>query len=142
MYVIDNFKIDKDKIINFTSGLPGFEDLKNYTILNIEDFEPFEVMYCTDSDYELKFVLLKPQLILPDYKVKLNAGDKIELGMEDSDTIVDYLIITVNNDDIKESTANMLGPIVINATKKIGKQLLLDESKFDSKFPIFKQGGK
>ena len=137
MYIINDFKVDDDKIINFASGLPGFENFKKYTILDIDDFEPFEVMYCADSDYELKFVLLKPQLILPDFSVKLNGGDKEELHIEKGDEVIEYLIITINNDDITLSTANMLGPVVINATKRLGKQLLLDENKFDSRYPIF-----
>ncbi len=151
MYVINDFKVDDDKIINFTSGLPGFEGLKKYTILSIDDFEPFEIMYCADSDFELKFVLLRPQLILDDFSVSLKVSDKEELCIDENDEILEYLVITVDNDDITKSTANMLGPIVVNATKMIGKQLLLDENKFNSQFPIFQkqlatnddnQGGK
>ena len=138
MYVINDFTIEDDKIIHFSSGLPGFEGLKKYTILAIEDFEPFEIMYCADCDFELKFVLLRPSLILDNFSIKLKESDKEDLHIAENDEILEYLIITVDNDDITNSTANMLGPIVINATKRMGKQLLLDDNKFDSQYPIFK----
>ena len=35
-------------------------------------------------------------------------------------------------------TTNLLGPIVINQKERLGKQVILEENKYSTKEPIFK----
>ena len=51
-----------------------------------------------------------------------------------------YCILTVSG-EIKDMTANLLAPLVINGEKNGGKQLVLAESIYNTKHRLFKKKG-
>ncbi len=49
-----------------------------------------------------------------------------------------YNILTIP-EQIDKMTANLLGPIIINREDLIGKQVILNDSKYTTKHLLFKQ---
>ncbi len=49
-----------------------------------------------------------------------------------------YSIVVVP-EDIRKMTANLLGPIIINHKEKLGKQVILDDSRYTTKHFLFNQ---
>ena len=131
-------QIDKSKIIKFQEGLPGFEDEKEFVILLNEDQEnPFHFLQSVKNK-DLSFVIINPFEIFPDYDIVIPEIAIKKLKIENKEDIAIYTIVVIP-EDMEKMTTNLLGPIVINAKEKLGKQVILEENKYQTKHLIFNQ---
>lgn len=131
-------EIDEEKIITFPEGLPGFEGEKQFIIINNEDEEnPFQWLQSV-SNPELAFVIINPFLVFSDYDINIPRIVQDKLNIEDEKDIAVYSIVVVPK-DLKKMTANLLGPIIINVNERLGKQVILDDSRYTTKHYIFQQ---
>jgi flagellar assembly factor FliW len=126
-------EIDDEYIINFDYGLPGFEDLKKFTIVDIEDYNPFLLLHSVEDHNIAMIVLNAGQL---DIEADLNIPDEKlkELKNEDGEVGV-FLILKVIGDE-KNLTANTKAPVVINFQNRKGRQIILDNENLSMDYPI------
>ncbi len=129
-------EIHEDDIIGFSDGLLGFEDIKKYIIIpNPDPQVPFQWLQSVDNP-ELAFVITSPFLFTKDYEFDL--PDKViktlEIGKPEDVMIYSIAVVP---EDIKEMTINLRGPIIINLTNQKGKQIVLDNDKYNLKYNIF-----
>ncbi len=114
--------IDND-VINFTSGMYGFEQYKEYVIL--KDSPEDDVMFLQSlSDTDLSFVLIDPYSIMQGYNPYLNEEDLIELKVK-NEADLKYLVIAIIKENIRESVVNLKSPIAINPGTREAKQVIL-----------------
>ncbi|WP_313757467.1 flagellar assembly protein FliW [Tissierella sp.] len=131
-------EIEKDKIIYFQEGIPAFEEEKEFVLILNEDKEnPFHSLQSVNKE-ELSFIVINPFEIFNDYDILLPdiAINKLEIKKEEDLNI--YTIVVIP-EDIKKMTTNLLGPIVINRKKMLGKQVILDDERYTTKHFIFNQ---
>lgn len=127
--------IDEKNIIQFSNGLPGFEDLKEFIVLPLEKDSPFAILQSI-KQYEIGFVIAFPFSFKQDYAFNLTEEDKEDLKIESTEDIVTYAIITLK-EPFNSSTLNLQAPIIINQKQKIAKQLVLqDSTMYPIRFPI------
>jgi flagellar assembly factor FliW len=136
----DNIYYSDEEVIHFGNGLPGFEDLKNFLVTTNPDYEPFHWMHSIDQQ-DIKFVLVNPMLILPDYNPKMNASHFSGLEIESSENLLMYVIVTLNHGLLNQSTANLLAPVMINIANRKGKQIILDDHRYETRHPILSLEG-
>ncbi len=130
--------IDEKKIISFPEGLPGFEEEKEFIIINNEDEEnPFCWLQSVKNP-DLAFVIVNPFFVFSDYSVDLSETVQEKLKIKDEKDVAVYSIVVVP-EDLKKMTANLLGPIVINVRERLGKQVILDDPRYTTKHYIFPQ---
>jgi len=130
--------IDEKKIIAFPEGLPGFEEEKEFVIINNEDEEnPFCWLQSVKNP-DLAFVIVDPFFVFSDYSVDLSKTVQEKLKIKDEKDVAVYSIVVVP-EDLKKMTANLLGPIVINVRERLGKQVILDDPRYTTKHYIFPQ---
>lgn len=130
--------VEEDKIITFPEGIPGFEEENKFIIINNEDEEnPFQWLQSVNT-MDLAFVIINPFYIFPDYDIIIPDSVQEKLGIESEKDVAIYSIVVVP-EDLKKMTVNLLGPIVININKKIGKQVILEDSRYTTKHYIFNQ---
>ncbi|WP_053955786.1 flagellar assembly protein FliW [Inediibacterium massiliense] len=133
-------EIDDQKIIEFKEGIPGFENIKKYTIItNPEKEVPFHWLQAIDEP-ELTFVITNPFLFKNDYE--FHIPDKVieELNIEKEEDLMIFTIVVIP-DDMSKITMNTRAPLVINMKKKSGKQLLLDDEKYPLKYYLLEEEG-
>lgn len=115
--------VGEEDIINFTTGIYGFDDYKKYIIL--KDSPEDDIMFLQSLDnMELSFVLIDPYAIFIDYNPILNEDDLYELKSTGTAELK-YLVIAIIKDDIKESVVNLKSPIAINPNNRTAKQVIL-----------------
>jgi flagellar assembly factor FliW len=126
---------EKDEIF-FESGIPGFEQSKKFVLVQIPDYLPFEWLACTDGS-KLRFAVINPMMFRPDYTPNIPKAQLKDLGLEKAEDVLLYCIVTIRKNPA-ESTANLSGPIVINRTKRIGRQIILDDERYGTQETIIK----
>lgn len=115
-------------IIRMTKPVLGFEQLKRFVIVETADFEPFKWFQAVD-DPQVAFVIVNPLLFFPEYGIEVNPREIDELRVNDVRDVDTYAIVTIPQ-DFTRMTANLQGPILINARTNLAKQLVLVNSSY------------
>ncbi len=110
----------EDRIVSFTEGLFGFENLKRYLLIKTEN----ELFYWLNSidDPEISFPLVGLKVIDKDYP-----------EMEKHEP---FGIVTLNSNPA-EITINLKAPVYINQEDKIGMQKIIDVDKYLITYNLF-----
>ena len=61
---------DENKIITFNKGLPGFEDLRKFIIVDLDEYEPFKLLHSLESD-EVAIVVTSPYEFYENYEIEI-----------------------------------------------------------------------
>ncbi|MBE0451359.1 MAG: flagellar assembly protein FliW [Clostridia bacterium] len=137
---LGEIEFQKEDIIHFPKGLPGFEDEKEFIVVLTGDIDfPFTYLQSVKSN-DLAFIVTDPFLFIENYDFELSDEDADILGVKSEEKIDDitvYTIVTIP-EDVDQTTVNISAPIIINLKEKIGKQVLLKEYD-EMKYPLFKQ---
>jgi flagellar assembly factor FliW len=133
-------EVDERQKIHFPFGILGFEELKDYALMDAPQ-APFYWLQSLDVP-EIAFVLIDPRVFRPDYRLEVDAGELEEIGLSaDSEArgeILDFAILTIP-DDVNAMTANLQGPVIINKSKKIGRQAISTNPRWQVRHAVFKE---
>ncbi len=131
-------EIDEKNIITFSDGIPGFDNLKRYIIIqNPEKDVPFNWLQSIDNT-DLAFVIINPFIFKNDYEFDMPESTIKRLSIKSHEDINIYSIVTIP-EDINKMTANLAAPIIINVLNKLGKQILLQDSEYSRKYLILEE---
>ena len=123
---------ERQKVI-FPQGLFGFDDYKEYVLLDAEH-QPFFWLQSV-NDQEIAFVLINPFLFRPDYEVNITNEELAEIGITSPENALIFVIVTIPQDG-SPMTANLQGPLVINKDKMSGMQAVLSDVKWRTRHDI------
>ncbi|WP_373898285.1 flagellar assembly protein FliW [Haloimpatiens sp. FM7315] len=130
-------KYEKEDVIEFENGIPGFENLKRYILFPIDGNEAFKVLHSIE-DSEIGIVVISPFEVLKDYELKLSNSLLNKLRINSYEEVL--VLTTVNlNSNYRNITTNLRAPIIINIKEKIGEQIILNTEKYLIKHPVFKE---
>ncbi|MEH6937383.1 flagellar assembly protein FliW [Bacillus sp. JJ664] len=129
-------EIQQEDVITFPKGIPAFENENEFTVLPLQEGTPFSILQSVHST-NLAFIIGEVFSIFPDYDIELSQNAIETLELDDAKNAVVYCIMTVKEPFI-ESTANLKAPIIINSIKKIGKQVVLNQSNYETKHRLEK----
>jgi flagellar assembly factor FliW len=127
----------EDKVLKIPSGIIGFPASTRYLILDHDRDMPFKWMQSLDQS-ELAFVIMDPVWFKPDYRVTIAVDEISELGRVNEGDLVMFVILTIPADDPGSMTANLRGPVVVNAATRTAKQLILRD-EYPTRAPVLHQ---
>lgn len=136
--VFGKIAVEEDKIIRFESGILGFPDLKEFTLIYNLDKGKESGIKWLQSIEEPGFALpvMNPELVMPGYEPKFPQELLAPLGeLDEEDTLV-LVTVTVPK-DIKKTTVNLRAPIIINAGTCKAVQLIADDENYSIKYAIY-----
>lgn len=128
---------NEEDVITFKKGLPGFENLRNFILIPLEENSIFTVLHSTE-DEEVGLVLVSPFEVEKSYEFKLSDEKISDLKIQASEEVLIFNTVTLNS-DVKEITINLKAPIIINIKEKLGEQIIIDNDKYKIKHPLFKE---
>lgn len=129
-------EIADEEMINFTQGPPAFEEYTKFFIIDPEEENyPFKLLQSAEEE-SLGFILTDPFIFKPDYDFELNEETLQELQIEDASDIVVYVILVIP-DKVEDISANMAAPVIINAKKRLARQVILDDSDYQTRHKVF-----
>ncbi len=126
---------EKQRLV-FKNGILGFEDITNFVLLDSADNSPFYWLQ-SEKFKNIAFLIIDPKLVYPDYKLEVDPADLEDLEIEDEEDIIVLNIVTLHETPIK-STINLLGPIVLNKKKHIGKQIVSTNDSYTVRHPLIR----
>ncbi|MDN4072027.1 flagellar assembly protein FliW [Fictibacillus terranigra] len=129
-----DIEVEKNDVITFEHGIPGFEEERGFVILPFED-TPFSVMQSVSTS-GLAFVTADPFTYFPGYDFTLPESVVNGLAIKEQKDVFVQVIVTLR-EDLKESTANLQAPVIINKVESLGKQVVLIDNKYTSRHLIF-----
>jgi flagellar assembly factor FliW len=121
---LGEFEVQEDSILYFPDGLLGFEELKRYILVEVEEFRPFFWLLAVEEP-EIGFAISDPQLFhRTHYEVPLSEADRDVLDLQGGDTISVFVIVSIQEGG-RRISANLKGPVVLNTRNRLGKQVVI-----------------
>jgi flagellar assembly factor FliW len=124
----------EEKILTIPSGIIGFPESTRYVILDHDRDVPFKWLQSLHQA-ELAFVIMDPVWFKPDYRITVALDEIGELGRVEEADLVTLVILTIPADDPSRMTANLRGPVVVNAATRTAKQLILRD-EYPTRSPV------
>lgn len=126
----------EDAVIHFAAGIPAFEEEHEFLIIPYEEDSPYVFLQSVKTP-ELAFLMTMPLAFFPDYEFTIDDEVEQELGFTSPEEVLIYAVLTLSGTEIRDLTANLIAPIVINAKTRKGKQIVLDRSSYTTKHRLF-----
>jgi flagellar assembly factor FliW len=131
----DYVEINNDDILEFPNGIYAYEDIKKFVLL--KNPENQWMMYLQSIDFvNPRLVLLDPYVFFSDYAPILPEGS-LELLKTHKISDLSFFVVAVIPGNIKSSTVNLKSPVIINFTKKIGAQIILENKDYGIRTNLF-----
>ncbi len=121
--------------LEFAEGLLGFGHLRHFVLLDDPNDEIFAWLQSCESP-EIAFPVLEPELFAPNYKIELSKTDLEALQVTELSQARLLTIITIPVDPTM-MTANMKAPVVINPSKRMARQCVLQDNALQIRESIF-----
>jgi len=126
--------------LNFAGGLPGFPDARRFVLVRLGDeTSPFSILRSIDDGGGVEFVVTHPGLFFPDYEPEIDDDTVNRLDLSTADDAILLVIVTVGT-PISASTANLLGPIVVNRHTRAAAQAVLSNSGYATREALVPAG--
>lgn len=125
-----------DSTLDFADGIPGFPAARRFVLTNLTDDEdgPFQVLQSVE-DPELSMVVSVPWPFFPDYAPEIGDTDRADLELSDPEDAVVFCAVTTDPDG-GAFYLNLLGPFVVNARTRRGRQVVLADADLPSRAAV------
>lgn len=122
-----------EAVIAFPRGLPGFETLREFLLLDLPDQAPVLYLQCVDSP-EVCFVTLPVRVVDPGYRLWISPEDEAALDSAAEDRLA---LTIVAGHEQERPTANLLAPVVISPSARRGVQAVRTDRFYSHQHPLF-----
>jgi flagellar assembly factor FliW len=113
--------VDRNDVISFPEGLPGFETSRGFVLLTSPEIEPLQQLQSVVGP-EATFIGIDPKRVLSTFRYELSATDRQRLGASDESVLLWLALIAIEADGT--ATVNLRAPVVINPENMVGHQVM------------------
>ncbi|MEC0241417.1 flagellar assembly protein FliW [Paenibacillus dokdonensis] len=131
-----DLEIAEDQVYHFPKGIPAFEEETEFAVISLEEGR-FHYLQST-KEQELAFLLADPFDYYPQYEFELPPADTEELQI---DKQVNVRCVISLKEKLELSTINLLAPVILNPDKRLGKQIVLHNSHYQTRHPLWSESG-
>ncbi|MFJ8266891.1 flagellar assembly protein FliW [Peribacillus asahii] len=126
-------EINEEDIYTFESGVPGFLEENQFGLLPLDE-TPFFVLQSIKTQ-EVAFIMTNPFDAFPMYEVDLSDEVLADLQIQSEQDVAVFTILSVR-DPFEKTTANLQAPIILNHTKKLGKQYIMKTGNYTTRHEL------
>lgn len=120
-------------VLTFPWGLPGFEDLKTFVVLSLEDQAHLIWLQSLDNT-AIALPAADPWMFFPDYEPKLPGFARLALELERPEDFTVLGIVVVPDEG--EMFMNLMAPVIVNLRTRIARQVALETGGYSVATPI------
>lgn len=131
-------EVPETDFILLPEGILGFPDSTRYVLLEHDsEGTPFKWLQSLD-DANLAFIVMDPRLLVERYEIEEDTDVAAKLGSGNTaENTALMAIVNVPPDRPIEMTANVRAPIVVDAEKRTGWQIVLSNDSYPVRHRIF-----
>ena len=126
--------VERESIISFPNGIPGFERFNEFGLVAVEEEDPF-LRLLSIQEPSLGFVIVNPLLVWADYDPNIGSDELDGLEITKVEDLKLYCVVTLSKVP-QDVTVNLKGPICINTQTMKGKQMILVDDRYQTKHSI------
>jgi flagellar assembly factor FliW len=126
---------DDSAVLTFPAGLPAFEHLKRFVLLERASTSP--VVFLQSLDEAGVCLPAAPiSAICPDYDLALTPDDlaSLEAGAGSGEGLACLAVIAIPDEG--PATANLLAPIVVNLARRRAVQAIRADTRYSHQYPV------
>ena len=131
-------EIEQERIFEFALPIIGFNELKKFVIVDINQDGLFKWLQSTE-DPALAFPIVSVFSLNIDYTIDLPDNIVETLKITNVDSLLVMNIASIPQDNPQGSTLNLLAPLIFNLENYLAGQIILSGSGYDISFPMFKK---
>ena len=128
-------EVDKNDIITFEEGILGFENSKNFFVVDPGDQTLILWLQSADEG-STAFPIIEPKIFMPEFSISLLPAELNSLKLENLSNASVYTILTIPQ-DVTKMSANLKAPVIINNKTKKARQIVLQDSKLEVKYEMY-----
>ncbi|MCS6949721.1 MAG: flagellar assembly protein FliW [Armatimonadota bacterium] len=131
-------EVDEEAVITFSQGLFGFEEYRRFVVLCLDEKSPFRWLQSLEEP-GLAFVVIEPRHFMPDYAPTISDADVEALQLREDTPYLTFVIVTIPPGKPEQMTANLMGPIIINAATRMARQVIVEDECYSTKHSILQE---
>jgi len=128
-------EVAEDQSLCVVGGLLGFGGLTRYALYQPEALGIFRWLQSEEVP-ELAFVVCDPRVIVPSYHIEVPRQELACIGLEDPAKAEIMAILTYPQDP-RHMTANLMGPVVLNRSTRLARQVVVTDTKYTTRHCVF-----
>lgn len=114
--------VDEEKVITFSRGLPGFERLRRFILIDHDKDGLFRWLQAVD-DPTTAFLLTDPALHIPGFRIHVRKSDLKGLEAGGVNDLLVLVTVSVSQGTV---TLNLRAPVVFNSANMRALQCILE----------------
>lgn len=123
-------EFDRDDVLRIEGGLVGLPDLQSFVLFEAKPGSPFSWLQSLD-DPSMAFLVAEPSRYVPDYE------DDVARRYPGITEAVVLATATVPPGKPHDTTLNLSGPIVLDAKTRRGRQMVLEDAAYTTRYRVF-----
>jgi flagellar assembly factor FliW len=130
---------DPDSVFEFPSGIPGFETHTRFVLVEQASSHPLVFVQSLVGP-ELCFIALPVLAVDPKYRLELTEDDLASLQLPGTgqpligQDVACLALVTVTEN--ADPTANLRSPLLLNLSKRVGRQIIHQDPAYSFRQPI------
>ncbi|MBF0132704.1 MAG: flagellar assembly protein FliW [Magnetococcales bacterium] len=119
-------EFEENEIIEIADGLLGFPLSKKFLLFPYGQDSSFFWLQSVDEP-EIAFIVVNPFDFFADLEFSIQDEDASALGLENSEDVEVFSLVTIPEGRPEEMRTNLAGPVVVNTGNRRGRQILIKE---------------
>ncbi|MEN8190440.1 MAG: flagellar assembly protein FliW [Thermodesulfobacteriota bacterium] len=115
-------EVNKDKIVTFPDGIPGFEEYTTFRLFHKEDNGHCAYWLESCKSPTVTFTLVDPGRYDLNYELILDDMDQETIKADCVDDLGIFIMLVKPEDQEHGLRANINGPLIINISEQLGMQ--------------------
>lgn len=134
-------EVDKNNVIAFPEGIPGFPEEREFILLQLGLEEtPFWWLQSVAAP-DLCFLTVEPARVFPEYDFRVPNEQLQQLQLGSEPALEALAIVNVPDGELRRATVNLRAPVLINPATRLGVQMILDREQYAIRQPLFPETG-
>jgi flagellar assembly factor FliW len=128
-----HFALAAHEVIEFPSGIPGFEECRRFVLLSAPEMAPLSCLQSVEGP-PASFLVVDPRQVLPDYRCALGQTDLMRLGVAPGGVLLWLALVSFGEG--QRAYVNLRAPIVVNPERMLGYQVMPHNSLYPLRHPL------
>jgi len=128
-------EINEDEIFVFPEGILGFEDSRKFVLLDVPKNDLFKILQDVERKY-VSFIIAVPWGIQGGYDINIPDEVLLRIQIQRKEQVLVMNIVTMP-EALEKSTINLLAPLVMNVDARLGRQYVLCEGRYTTRYPLY-----